>query len=122
MASNFLIDLRVRSAAPFDLIYLDADKRRYSEYLELILAGGLLGERGLLVADNTLCRGGVVPGYGAQPPADAHGDEDGFSAAGLAKRAEALAAFNQLAASDGRLHTVMLPICDGVTLIRRRRQ
>ncbi|HMY19960.1 MAG TPA: class I SAM-dependent methyltransferase, partial [Polyangium sp.] len=43
---------------PFDLVFLDADKERYSQYFELVLP--LLRQGGLLIADNTLWSGRVL--------------------------------------------------------------
>mgnify|MGYP002843339265 CR=1 FL=1 len=45
---------------PFDLIFLDADKKRYPEYVDLLLERGLLAPHGLLLADNVLWKGRVL--------------------------------------------------------------
>lgn len=86
---------------PFDLVFLDADKAGYAEYLRLVLDGGLLAPGGLVCADNTLMQGEPwTPGP--------------RSAAG-----EAIAAFNRALADDARVEQVLLPLRDGLTLIRR---
>ena len=72
-----------------DLVFIDADKERYVEYYEAVL--DKLAPRGIIVADNTL------------------GHE----------RNEALARFNEHVAADPRTVQVVLPVRDGVTLIRR---
>ena len=86
---------------PFDLVFIDADKDNYDAYFEATLP--LLSDRGLIVVDNTLWSGRVLPGQ-----------DDG------APQTKAIAALNDKLAGDQRVVTVMLPIRDGVTLVRRR--
>lgn len=83
---------------PVDLAWLDADKDRNADYYELLVPR--LSEHGLLACDNTLRRGTV-----ADPGDDA--------------MAAAVAAFNAHVAADPRTVQVLLPLSDGVTLIRR---
>jgi caffeoyl-CoA O-methyltransferase len=85
---------------PFDLVFVDADKASYDSYLEAALP--LLADHGLLVFDNTLWSGRVVPG-----------NDDG------SEETRALRALNDKLATDSRVVAVMLPIRDGVTLVRR---
>ena len=87
------------SGAVFDLAFIDADKPGYLHYLDLLLSGGLLAPGGLICADNTLLQG--------QPwtATDANG--------------AAIAAFNDAVAADPRLEQVLIPLRDGLTLIRR---
>jgi caffeoyl-CoA O-methyltransferase len=85
---------------PFDLVFVDADKASYDSYLEAALP--LLADHGLLVFDNTLWSGRVLPG-----------NDDG------SEETRALRALNDKLASDPRVVAVMLPIRDGVTLVRR---
>ena len=84
---------------PFDLVFIDADKRSYPAYFEAVLPK--LSPRGLLVADNTLWSGQVV-------------DEGDVSEDTLALRA-----FNDALAEDPRVVCVQLSVRDGVTLARR---
>jgi caffeoyl-CoA O-methyltransferase len=90
-----------RLEGPFDLVFIDADKPAYGDYYEACLP--LLSERGLLVIDNTLWSGRVVEGR-----------SDGSEAT------EALRALNERIVRDERVVAVVLPIRDGVTLVRRR--
>ena len=99
------LDTIAQLAGPFDLVFIDADKPSYAAYYEAVL--GKLGDRGLIVVDNTLWSGRVVPGAGG-------GGEDADEST------RALAAFNDLVAADERLVCVMLTVRDGITLIRRR--
>lgn len=83
-----------------DLAFVDADKTGYGAYYEALMER--LAPRGLIVVDNVLWHGLVL-----DPPA---GDAD----------AQALAEFNDMVHADERVVNVMLPVRDGVTLIRRR--
>jgi caffeoyl-CoA O-methyltransferase len=102
------IDIRVGPAletlaelrGPFDLVFIDADKKGYPSYYEACLP--LLAERGLLVIDNTLWSGRVLDGR-------SDGDETTETIRGL----------NQAIAEDERVVAVVLPIRDGITLVRR---
>lgn len=86
----------------FDLIFIDADKKEYVEYFQTILDNNLLAPDGLICVDNTLLQGQV---YLAPEQRTANG--------------EAIAQFNSVVAVDPRVEQVLLPIRDGVTLIRR---
>lgn len=92
-------------AGPFDLIFQDGDKLLYEPLLDRLLA--LLRPGGLLVADNALWRGEVVPGYVDRP----HYPPDTTAA---------LAAYNQRLASDPRVLSLVLPIGDGVSMAVKR--
>lgn len=85
---------------PFDLIFLDADKAKTRDYVEMSLR--LLAPGGLIVVDNTLWHGWVLD------PA-----QDDAATAGMRD-------FNARIVDDPRVETVMLPIADGIMLIRRR--
>ena len=89
---------RLAGAEPFDLVFLDADKAGYLGYLHQVRQLGLLAPGGLVCADNTLLQG--------QPwtSAEANG--------------VAIAAFNAAVAADPRLEQVLIPLRDGLTLIR----
>jgi caffeoyl-CoA O-methyltransferase len=83
-----------------DLSFIDADKSGYRTYYEELLARTRPG--GLLAVDNVLWSGRVVD--------DEATDRD----------TEAIRAFNDHVVADERVDTVMLPIADGLTLLRRR--
>jgi len=92
----------------FDLIFIDANKAEYKRYVELILEHGLLSPSGAIVADNILYNGyPYVPShFDAQPQRRGFGD--------------AIREFNQFIKDHPRLEQVVLPIRDGVSLIRLR--
>jgi caffeoyl-CoA O-methyltransferase len=80
----------------FDLAFIDADKEGYVDYYEAILPQ--LSPGGVIGADNTL--------FGSGGPND--------------EITEAISAFNDHVLGDDRVEAVLLPIRDGLTLIRRR--
>ena len=83
----------------FDLVFIDADKKEYCNYLDLVLP--LMRKGGWILADNTLWDGHIVdPAY----------DKD--------RQTVALRAFNDKVAQDERLEKVILPLRDGLTIIR----
>ena len=84
----------------FDLVFIDADKAGYLTYLNLLLDNGLLAPRGLICADNTLMQG--------QPWASGEATANGA----------AIAEFNRAVAADPRIEQVLIPLRDGLTLIR----
>jgi len=95
------LDRLIAERQTFDLIFLDADKKEYIEYYRQALDGNLLAVGGLLCADNTLYQGEA---YLSSP----------------SPNGEAIAAFNRAIAADERLHSVLLPLRDGLTLAYRR--
>lgn len=84
----------------FDLIFIDADKRQYSEYYEACL--GLLRPGGYIIADNTLWDGHVV-------------EPDHYSD----RQTAAIRKFNDIVAADSRVEKVIIPLRDGLTVIRK---
>ena len=91
----------------FDLVFVDADKREYCAYLDLLLAEradgtSLLPVGGWLLADNTLWDGHIIdPAYDRDP------------------QTIALRRFNDQVAADPRLEKVILPLRDGLSIIHR---
>jgi caffeoyl-CoA O-methyltransferase len=84
----------------FDLVFIDADKAGYIGYLIALLDYGLVAPDGLIVVDNTLMKG--QPWLPDQPTANGR----------------AIAAFNRAVAADPRVEQVIVPLRDGMTLIR----
>ena len=86
--------------ANFDLVFMDADKREYCAYLELVYP--LVPVGGFILADNTLWDGHVIdPAY----------DKD--------KQTLGLRAFNDQLKEDDRFEQVILPLRDGLTIIHK---
>ena len=85
----------------FDLAFIDGDKRNYVETYEAVLS--LLKNGGFLLADNTLWDGHVT---------DSAYDGD--------RQTQGIRRFNDHVAADPRTEQVILPIRDGLTLIRKK--
>lgn len=86
----------------FDLVFIDADKTEYVQYFETLLDTSLLAPTGFICVDNTLLQG--------QPylPEDKQ-----------TKNGKAIAEFNRVVKNDPRVEQVLLPVRDGLTIIRR---
>ena len=85
----------------YDLIYMDANKREYCEYYRLIMK--MMHPGSLLLVDDVMLGGKV---YADKPSVD--------------KQTQGLIAFNEMVAGDDRVECVMLPIRDGLSVIRRK--
>ena len=84
----------------FDLVFIDADKREYCAYIEAVYPLVPIG--GFILADNTLWDGHIIdPAY----------DKD--------KQTQGLRAFNEKIAQDDRFEQVIVPLRDGLTIIRK---
>ena len=104
------IDLRIAPAIetlralpdePIDFVFIDADKGGYLDYFEAVLPK--VRPNGIILADNTLWSGRVLHVKG-----EAEGDTI------------AIQRFNDRVAGDQRVDSYILPVGDGVTLIRKR--
>ncbi len=92
-------------SGPFDLIFQDSDKKLYEPMLDRLVE--LLRPGGLLVADNILWNGEVIPGYVAEKK---YSEED----------TAAIVSFSQRVVHDPRLYTSFLPVGDGVSVSVKR--
>ena len=85
----------------FDLVFIDADKKNYPQYYDLIIDKLLPG--GLIIADNVLWGGKVLEQVNSN-------DKD----------TKGLLTFNKMVTEDKRVENVMLPLRDGLMLIRKK--
>lgn len=85
----------------YDLVFLDGDKREYSEYFNLVFPKVRKG--GFIFADNTLWNGKVIE-----------------QAARNDKQTLEILHFNDTLIDDDRIEKVILPIRDGLTIIRKK--
>ena len=89
----------------FDLVFIDGDKREYPDYYRMLMGDDgrrpLVRSGSVLIADNILWSGKVV-----EPVARSD------------RHTQALLEFNRMAAADPRVENVILPLRDGLTLIR----
>ena len=101
------LDIVPKLGGEFDLAFIDGDKREYPDYYRMLMGddGGrpLVHSVSVLIADNILWSGKVV-----QPVA--HND----------RHTQALLEFNRMVAEDPRTENVILPLRDGLNLIRIR--
>ena len=102
---RFIIGDAVKEApklgVEFDMVFLDGDKRTYIEAYEMALK--VLRPGGFILADNTLWDGHVLE---KPRPSD--------------RQTIGIEAFNDHVAADGRVEKVILPLRDGLTLIRKK--
>lgn len=82
----------------FDLVFIDADKENYSNYYDMVI--DKLNLKGIILADNVLWSGKVL---------DEKPDKD----------TSAIMAFNKKVTDDPRVENVLLPIRDGIMMIRK---
>jgi predicted O-methyltransferase YrrM len=101
-AKEILSTFNFQLSTLFDLVFIDADKREYCAYLDLVYP--LVPVGGFILADNTLWDGHII---------DAAYDKD--------KQTLGLRAFNTKLKEDDRFEQVILPLRDGLTLIRKIR-
>lgn len=85
----------------YDLVFIDGDKRQYSAYYDMLMEGALVHSGSFIMADNILWYGKVVEPI-------AKGD----------KQTQAIVDFNEKIRNDDRVENVILPIRDGINLIR----
>lgn len=89
-----------RLGITFDMAFIDGDKRTYQETYEMALS--VLRPGGFILADNTLWDGHVLE---VPSPAD--------------RQTQGIEHFNDFVAHDARVERVILPVRDGLTLIRK---
>ena len=90
-----------RLGVTFDMAFIDGDKRTYKETYEMVLS--ILKPSGFIIADNTLWDGHVVDhAYDRDP------------------QTMGIETFNDYLSNDPRVEQVILPLRDGLTLIRKR--
>ena len=110
--------------APFDLVFLDADKPRLLEYMEVLLTNDSLLTKGtgIIIVDNTLWKGLVLEachGYTKKRNALMQ-DEDNSKKSRRARRlALMMHRFNEQMKIDDRVDVKLLPLRDGLTVIRK---
>lgn len=88
-------------AETFELVFLDADKSNYGLYYDLVL--DKVAQGGFILADNVLYEGEVVLPEEQQ-----------------SKNAKAMHAFNEKIKADDRVEQMMLPLRDGMMIIRKK--
>lgn len=86
----------------FDLVFIDADKREYPAYYRMLMDGGLVRSGSILLADNVLWSGKVANEQVS------HND----------RQTQGVLEFNSMVRDDERVEQVIVPLRDGLTIIR----
>lgn len=94
------VDILKELRETWDIVFIDADKTNYSAYFDLVFDQVRLG--GLIIADNVLYEGKVLQPISEQ-----------------GKNEKAIHAFNHKIKADKRVEVLMLPIRDGLSVIRK---
>lgn len=92
------VEIIPRLPETYDLVFIDADKPNYSNYYNLVF--DRIRPGGYIIADNVLWSGRVL---------EAEKDEN----------TQALHDFNKMVKADGRVSNVLLPIRDGLMVVRK---
>jgi len=93
------LDIIPKIEEKFDLIFIDADKENYINYFNLVI--DKLNNNGVILADNVLWSGKVINSE----------DHD--------LTTNVLREFNKMVNNDNRVETILLPIRDGISIIRK---
>ncbi len=88
----------------FDLVFIDADKREYPAYYRMLMDEGFVRSGSILLADNVLWSGKVA--------------ETATASAKNDRQTQGILEFNRLVREDPRVDKVIVPLRDGLTLIR----
>lgn len=91
-----------RLGSVFDLVFIDADKREYPAYYRMLMDGGFVQSGSVILADNVLWSGKVAR------PEVAHND----------RQTQGVLEFNRIVRDDPRVEKVIVPLRDGMTVIR----
>ncbi|CDN30127.1 O-methyltransferase family protein [C1] [Mucinivorans hirudinis] len=86
---------------PFDVIFIDADKREYTAYYQMIMSCGAVRKGTIILADNVLWNGKVVEEVSAN---------DLYT--------QGVLNFNKMVVEDCRVEKIILPLRDGLSIIR----
>lgn len=112
--------------APFDMVFVDADKTRMVEYVEALVSNDrLLKKGGLIVVDNVLWKGLVLEAstgnFSSQHGNDTNNDEEQIRRNRRARKlATKMHRFNSEIVKDDRVEVIILPMRDGLSVIRKR--
>lgn len=95
------LDLAPQLGEKYDLVFIDGDKREYRAYYDMLFEHNLVHSNTFILADNILWYGKVIE-----------------EAARKDKQTQEIIAFNEHVLNDSRVESVILPLRDGINLIR----
>ena len=95
------LDLAPQLGEKYDLVFIDGDKREYRAYYEMLFEHNLVHSNSFILADNILWYGKVVEEVARKD-----------------KQTAEIIAFNDYVRNDSRVENVILPLRDGINLIR----
>lgn len=95
------LEIAPRLGKQWDMVFIDGDKREYPAYYNMLMDRGLVHSGSILLADNILWYGKVVE--------EVHHND---------LHTKALIEFNRMVVEDDRVESVILPLRDGINLIR----
>lgn len=127
-----VLDTSTDSIKPFDIVFVDADKTRLMEYVDAVVSNDrVLKKGGLIVVDNVLWKGLVLDASGLDIESGTDDEISLDSSTKLEKellrknrRARKLASkmhrFNNAVVRDDRVEVLLMPLRDGLSLIRKK--
>ena len=95
------LEIAPKLGEKYDLVFIDGDKREYTAYYEMLFEHNLVHSNSFILADNILWYGKVVEEVGRKD-----------------KQTQEIIAFNEYVRNDDRVESVILPLRDGINLIR----
>ena len=95
------LDLAPQLGEKYDLVFIDGDKREYRAYYDMLFEHNLVHSNTFILADNILWYGKVVEEVARKD-----------------KQTQEIIAFNEHVLNDSRVESVILPLRDGINLIR----
>ena len=95
------LEIAPKLGEKYDLVFIDGDKREYTAYYEMLFEHNLVHSNSFILADNILWYGKVVEEVARKD-----------------KQTQEIIAFNDYVRNDSRVENVILPLRDGINLIR----
>ena len=95
------LDLAPQLGEKYDLVFIDGDKREYRAYYDMLFEHDMVHPNTFILADNILWYGKVVEEVARKD-----------------KQTQEIIAFNEHVLNDSRVESVILPLRDGINLIR----
>ncbi|KAI5478349.1 caffeoyl-CoA O-methyltransferase [Pseudohyphozyma bogoriensis] len=116
-AADSIKKFKEEGRTPFDMVFIDADKPSYLTYVKLLVDLDMLAPGGIILGDNTLYKGYPYAGSTNPVSPSAHINSNNRS---HDEATQGINDFNKGVRDDPRLDVVILPIRDGVSIIRRK--